>query len=236
MSQSIQANEPISWFLDRNELGWFLAGPNKYLGKTQCDDPFHIHRFYYLEKLFSNGALMHDREKESFETIYKSYYSRVYYFFIKENVDEEVARELAQDVFLRVHQNWTEFRGETTFKGWLKIVTNSVWSNYLRGQKTNKRKGKTVKPEDWNAVEDRKPSPDPEKSVIKKELLELLSHTINTLPAKTKAALKLRVYHDLKYHEIAAILKVSVDTVKSQLNQAKRMLMQKLNKTNDICP
>jgi DNA-directed RNA polymerase specialized sigma24 family protein len=43
-----------------------------------------------------------------------------------------------------------------------------------------------------------------------------------------KACLVLRVYHDLKYREVAARLRLSIDTVKAHLFQARQRLKNEL--------
>lgn len=54
--------------------------------------------------------------------------------------------------------------------------------------------------------------------------LESLRAKLDQLPPQMRRCLYLRLYHDLKYREIAALMRISIETVKAHLHQAQNRL------------
>jgi RNA polymerase sigma factor (sigma-70 family) len=65
--------------------------------------------------------------------------------------------------------------------------------------------------------------------VLEKERLKKLREAMQELPPQMQRAVYLRVVKELSVQEIAAVLNVSVNTVKSHLHQARRALKEKLS-------
>jgi RNA polymerase sigma factor (sigma-70 family) len=61
-------------------------------------------------------------------------------------------------------------------------------------------------------------------SVITDEQLGILQHALAELPEQMRQCVRLRLKDDLKYKEIAEVMKISIETVKSHLYQAKKRL------------
>ena len=162
-------------------------------------------------------------EKQEFELLYKQYFPMVHYFFLKKNVPNEEAMELAQDTFVRIYQHGEAFRSETTFRNWVYLVAGSVWKNYLRTRHTNKRKGTVVNFDTTTPIEQSQHD-DPEHQIVKKAERQQLRQSIENLPEKTRQVVRLRIYQDLKFADIAKLLGRTEDTVKSQMSQAKKKL------------
>jgi RNA polymerase sigma factor (sigma-70 family) len=64
----------------------------------------------------------------------------------------------------------------------------------------------------------------PAREIYERERRDALARAVNGLPPQMRQILALRVDQDLKYREIAALLRISVDTVKSHLFQARQRL------------
>ena len=75
-------------------------------------------------------------------------------------------------------------------------------------------------------------TPSPEIQLMKSGQKEILRKAISQLPGRTRHVVYLRTYHELPFSEIATILKSTVQTVKSQNSQAKKMLEQLLAETH----
>src|SRR6185503_8783415 len=61
--------------------------------------------------------------------LYRRYYPKVAAWCLRIHGDRQEAADLAQEVFLRVHQRLGSFRGESRFSTWLYTVTRSVAIN-----------------------------------------------------------------------------------------------------------
>ena len=66
-------------------------------------------------------------------------------------------------------------------------------------------------------------------AVLLKERRGQLEEAIRELPRQMRRCLVLRVYRELSYREIATALKLSIDTVKAHLFQARKKLKERLN-------
>lgn len=68
---------------------------------------------------------------------------------------------------------------------------------------------------------------EPLHDMLEEERSRLLRNALEELPPQMRRCVQLRV-QDLRYREIAEILKVSIDTVKAHLYQARQLLKAKL--------
>jgi len=165
--------------------------------------------------------------QQGFEDLYKKYHPSVQHFFLNRGFPREEASELCQDVFLRAYGARDTFREEASFRTWLQAIVVSTWKNQIRNLHTAKREGKTVSLDDSDnpsAAEPPGTHKNPLDSLIHKENLERLKHAIQDLPPRMRQCLVLRLGQSLKYREIAEMLEISVDTVKSQLSQGRQRL------------
>ena len=76
----------------------------------------------------------------------------------------------------------------------------------------------------------------PEEQIIENEMIEKVHKAIEKLPEKCRYIYLMKRYDDLKYHEIAEILNISINTVKTQMKRAFKSLLTNLAylKTNII--
>ena len=71
-------------------------------------------------------------------------------------------------------------------------------------------------------------APNPGQAALDHERSRLLREAIERLPEQMRKCLMLRVYQDLKYREIAVVVRLSIETVKAHLFAARRRLQQEL--------
>jgi RNA polymerase sigma-70 factor (ECF subfamily) len=174
--------------------------------------------------------------EENFRQIFLLFYRWTLRIFVRRGFTEDEARDLVQDTFLRVHEKLATFRGDSPFESWLYRVADNIYKNRLRTLATQKRAAQEVA---WEDVVEReltdKPTGDfrlrtsgPLDQVLTEEKEEHLYRAVADLPPQMRRCVMLRVIGDLKYREIAAILQVSVDTVKAHLYQARQQLKGRL--------
>jgi RNA polymerase sigma factor (sigma-70 family) len=175
-----------------------------------------------------SGQDLKDRVHALYNRCYKSVVER----FVRKGWDRETARELAQDVFVRVypHVDDIHFAAEWTYLG---AAVESVHKNALR---TLEAKGRNVPKVSLDVPidgGDRPPdyadagAPSPEDAAIKSAELKLLRDAILRLPAAIRQALELDL-QDLSNREVAAALRISEGAVKTRLRDARRLLRQDL--------
>jgi len=190
-----------------------------------------------LVALWRSAEGKQERE-DSFRQIFLLFYRKVLRFFVRRGFPDDESKDLVQDTFLRVHEKLASFRGEASFECWLFRVAENIYKNRLRSLSTQKRAAQEVAWEDVTESDlTAAPTDDfrlgthgdgPLDHVIKEEKVDLLYRAMNDLPPQMRRCVLLRVVGDLKYREIAAILRVSVDTVKAHLYQARQQLKGRL--------
>jgi RNA polymerase sigma-70 factor (ECF subfamily) len=173
------------------------------------------------------------RVEENFGKLFKRFRGSVHSFFRRKGFSREESSDLTQDVFLRVFKGIAAFRRESRFERWLGEIANHVYFNEIRRRKTEKRDGfeqsldAPVEGEDGplpgTTVVD--PEPSPEDEVVRGERLEQLRAALEGLPVQMRRCCLLRYAQGLKYQEIADIMKISIETVKAHLHQARKRLI-----------
>ena len=113
----------------------------------------------------------------------------------------EVAEELTQEVFIRVHGALRKFRAEAGFYTWLYRIAVNLSLNALRKNRIRD----FIR---FEEVEETLEHPDegPDQVTLKKEYNEILERAIARLPAKQKAVFMLRYYDEMPYEEMAKIM------------------------------
>ena len=151
-----------------------------------------------------------------FTTLVQTHQSMVYslaYHFLR---DHAAAEEVAQDVFLHLHRCLDEMRSAAHALFWLRRVTAH------RCIDANRRRERRPEVPLDDAPEPAAPVPagDP-------LLAERLRRLVASLPEQSRLVLLLRYQEDLDPEDIAGVLEMPVNTVKSQLQRALTMLRQK---------
>jgi len=177
--------------------------------------------------------------EENFERLFDRYCSPVTHFFVNRGFSDQEAEDLAQDSLLRVYRNIGRFRFEASFDTWLFQIAGNVWKNALRSQATRKRQADRISLDQVLDPEEREPEPEdpsdgPLEQALADERTRLLHAALDTLPPKMRACMLLRLGQGMKYHEIAAVMRVTIATVKSQLSAAQKRLRPLLEKHSDV--
>ena len=135
------------------------------------------------------------------------------------------AEDLAQDVFLEVFRSITRFRGQSSISTWIYRIAVNKSQNFVRDRRR-------VVYNNYTAGIDRESSEDDsykaDKQLTRKEHAEALHNALDSLPSGQRTAFVLSKYEDLKYTEIAEIMKISLSAVESLLFRAKKNLQEKL--------
>lgn len=175
-------------------------------------------------------------EHQEFEELYRSHYRLVRGFFRRRGLTDEDCCDLTHDTFLGAYRGYDDYRGEASPKTWLLTIAGHLWLNRLRERSAAKRSSPEVPLDGWPdggesllAQEAFVVGPeDPLSGVLDTERQQLLGHAVETLPPQMRRCFMLYYYQGRKYREIAELLGISIETVKSQIHQAKDKLRQHL--------
>jgi RNA polymerase sigma-70 factor, ECF subfamily len=133
--------------------------------------------------------------------------------------DRALAEDLAQEVFLHLYQNLASIESEAHLKFWLRKVTSHRCIDYSR-----RRRIKTVSVEE---------APEPVSIFDWPDAMmqSTLRRIVATLPERPRLVVTLRYQEDLDPAEIAEILEMPLNTVKSHLRRSLAILREKVSRT-----
>ena len=146
-----------------------------------------------------------------------------------QNRDE--AKDIYQDVFIRIHRGLKNFEMRSEFSTWLYRVVVNYCINYQKGKKR-----KQFYPIAGSEPDDEKSwqktlkgkERDPEAIILNQELSTEITGAIRQLSTKQRTVFILRHYHGHKLKEIAGIMNCSEGTVKNYLFRATQKLQHLL--------
>ena len=159
---------------------------------------------------------------ESFEEIIRQHQRRVYrvlYLLVK---DADAADTLTQECFLRAYKNLGSFRGDCRIETWLLRIAVNLARDYGKNRRTSFWR-RLVGLEGTEESENRQvlgSQPSPERVLLAREELEAVWAAVDSLSQQQRAIFLLRFTEELSLAEIAAIMKLSVGTVKAHLFRA----------------
>lgn len=172
-------------------------------------------------------------ERNRAEQLFRTYYSSIFYFFLRRGLPREDSKDLAQETFSRAVSGLERFRGDASDRTWLFRIARNLWLNRVRDRSRRQRRMPEVALEeafeqeheapDRNIFEDTGREPDPEERLLHDERLATLRAALTSLPPQRRRCLVLRI-DGLKYREIAALLDISTQAVRSHLFLARRQL------------
>ena len=180
---------------------------------------------------FQRGS---DREK-SFELLFRRFRPRIERFLASRVFSPEERLDLTQATFLRIYQGLEGYRGEGSLEGWVLQIAFNVYRKWRDRQPGGRQAIPEIPFEDSSgAPEPSPPSPSgdsPLDHIVREERLTALREAIGELAPKQRLCMELRVYQERSVQEIAVALRISPETVKAHLFQARQRLWDKLHHT-----
>jgi RNA polymerase sigma-70 factor (ECF subfamily) len=163
-------------------------------------------------------------DPRAFEALVIAYQHRVFGVALRMLRNRAEAEEVAQEVFLRVHRAIADFRGEAKLSTWLHAIASRLCLNRLAtGERRAVREGE-------EALERLRADADPAAHVERAELEAALQRAIDELPGERRIVVVLRDVEGLAYEEIAEVLELPLNTVRSRLHRARMDLKEKLER------
>jgi RNA polymerase sigma-70 factor (ECF subfamily) len=136
---------------------------------------------------------------------------------------KEDAEDAVQDAMISMYRNIGKLKNPEAFNAWAYKILHARCKNIIRG-KVRRVRTTPLSEEMVNTIADRDIDGEPEKILGERELSAELRDAIETLPEKSREALVLYYFGDMKYREIAKATGSSVKTVSTNLIRAKRNL------------
>lgn len=152
-------------------------------------------------------------DNRAFEILLERYERKVFNGALRMVNSRDDASDITQSVFLKVYENLGRFDVRQKFFSWIYRITVNESINFLKRRKP-------VDPIDGLPSKHRSPL----ESLRGAELCEAVQDALMSLKPENRSVIILRHFHECTYREIAEILEIREETVKSRLFSGRRML------------
>jgi len=163
-------------------------------------------------------------DDQAFEELVTATHVETYTLARRLTGNDEDARDVVQEAYLRAYRSIGRFRGEARFTTWMYRITANCASTYV-GRRRRHRHDELV--EDLVVV-DTDPELDPVAQADASDLRVRVAAALEELPPKLRAVVVLRDVYDLPHDAIAAELGISTSAAKVRLHRARRKLKERL--------
>ena len=165
-------------------------------------------------------------DDEAFTTLVRKHQKRVHALAWRKVGDFHAAEEITQDVFLRVYKHLPKLKDPKQFSGWLYVTTNRLCNTWLQ-----KNKPAITSLEEVSVSEIERTSYEQYVSAQHEEEVhshhqELVKRLLEKLPESERTVMTLYYLGEMTAKEIGKFLGVSVHTVTSRLQRARKRLQQ----------
>ena len=165
-----------------------------------------------VEKLISSGKSYY------FEELYSRYFRKVYYQILSYLKDEEETLDVAQDVFVKLHNRIAKFSGRSSFSTWLFSFSRNTVLDYLR--KKGRRKEEKLPEQELEAI------PEVADDELLKMRADRLKHVLELVSPEDKSILIQMYAYEWKMEEIAEFIGIGLSAVKMRIKRAKARVKQ----------
>jgi RNA polymerase sigma-70 factor (ECF subfamily) len=159
----------------------------------------------------------------AFDLVVERHRRSIYQLCYRFVANHEDASDLSQEVFLRAYRGLRAFKGNSSLSTWLYRIAVNVCLSRVTA------KGPISEPIDGRQHIDTR-TESPNERLLRHERAAHVRAAVAQLPAKQRAALILRVYHEMSHQEIAQSLGSSIGAVKANVFHALRNLKKLLDK------
>ncbi|MEM6726088.1 MAG: sigma-70 family RNA polymerase sigma factor [Bacteroidota bacterium] len=143
--------------------------------------------------------------------IYNTFSDELYFFILKKVNSKEVANDIFQNTFLKIHRHLPQLNAPEKVKAWVFQIARNETINYFKAESTH------TDPADMN------------KEAIASDIQFVccFDKLINELPEKYKAVIELVYIDGYKQTDAAKALDISLENTKARIHRAKELLKTK---------
>lgn len=166
-------------------------------------------------------------EEEAFREMFERYWGKVYAIGLRLSKSPELAKDLAQETFIKIWNNREQLTEVTNFSAFLSTVSRHLVIDHLR------KKVFTTSNEDYLVAYFSDDDITPHEKAEYRELEQILNNAINNLPAQLQQVFRLSRYEGLTHAEIALRMNITSITSKSYMVRALHAIRKYLSQYGD---
>ena len=154
----------------------------------------------------------------AWEALVRQFQARVYSVARHYMRNAEDARDVAQEIFVRIYERLDAFHGDQAFLPWMLRLSRNVCIDALRRRKSRPQAAE-IAPEETERLPSAGPTPQDDSEA--RSARDLLYRAMDRMSESDREILMLKEIQGLKVEEIANLLKIPIGTVKSRCNRAR---------------
>jgi len=168
-------------------------------------------------------------DRTAFDELVRRTYVDTYTLAVRLTGNEEDARDVVQEAYLRAWKGIRRFRGDSAFPTWMyRITANASYTLVDR-----RRRRRTTHLDDVDEPIDRRLDAQPDTLAESSAGLEQLSLALDELPPTLRTAVILKDVYGLPHEAIAEELGISVAAAKVRLHRGRKRLRELLDASDD---
>lgn len=162
-------------------------------------------------RLFQKGI-----DEDTFTRLIEEYGQQVYNIALFTVQDEMQAEDITQEVFIKIYRKISDYRGDAKLSTWIYRITKNTCFNHLKREKKYREMNEIpIHYSDHSS---------PGSEFLQNEKHIQVRNAVGTLPEDQRMAISLYYFHNRSYIEIADIMNIPLNTLKSHIHRAKQTL------------
>jgi len=181
-------------------------------------------------------------DRSAFATLVRRHKTPIYNFILRQIRSNPVAEDLTQDVFVRVVQSAADFRHSARFSTWVYTIARNLCIDQLRKAQLRRhpsldqpsgQAGQDDGPTLGEKMADAHPDRIVDRAAIGRQMSEHIQRAVEELPDDQREVFLLREVGNIPFKEIATMIGVPENTVKSRMRYALERLQRALCEYED---
>lgn len=169
------------------------------------------------------------KDPEAFRHLFNKYYNTIFNYVLRRTCNSSSAQDITANTFLKALDNIKKFKWKgISFSAWLyRIATNEIYQYHRKTKRTV-----TLSPEHIANIRGDSSSEsallETEEAIVKNKQFQRIHSAISSLEPKYQTVITLRYFENFTIREIADILKMSANTVKTHIRRGIIQLKERL--------
>ena len=164
---------------------------------------------------------LRQNDRKAYADLFDGYFDKLFVFALNMVFREDVANDIVQEVFIAIWESDKKYNSYHGFRAFLYDSVKNRCLNYLKHQEVERRHAEILLQEQDEEDEDHR--------LMREEMYRALHRAVDELPERCRQVFKLHL-QGKKNEEIAQMLELSVETVKTQKKKAMYFLRERLGR------
>jgi len=158
-------------------------------------------------------------DESSLEILIRRYRHKLFGYIMNKVKDQDLAEDLFQDIFIKVIHTLKsgQYNEEGRFGSWLMRIAHNMIIDHFRRIKRSKMHYDT---EDFSMFDILPGAETAEEGMIRHQTVEKIRRLIDELPPEQQKVLRLRIYDNVPFKEIAEMENISINTALGRMRYA----------------